>query len=271
MTRNIISKAAPALLSFGLLAATNGFAQTATASGNAAANASATASSASAQSMTNVDATLRNSVDSKHAKAGDAVTAVTRSNSTLANGTKLPKGTQLMGHVTDATQYSKGAGSGAVSMVFDQARMKNGTTMPIHAVLRGITPPPSADFSGSGDADMMTPVGYAGGSGSGGGSVRPAGGSGGLLGGAGSAASGLTRTTASTAGNTLNGATNTVGNVASSTARTTGNAFGAVGSTVNGVSLSPSASGSGSGTLTSSGRDMHLQSGATLTFDVSAQ
>jgi len=266
MTRNIITKTAPVILTLGLLAATNCVAQTATTSGSAATNASATASAASAQSMTNVDATLRNSIDSKHAKAGDSVTAVTRSNSTLANGTRLPKGTQLMGHVTDVTQYSKDAGQGAVSMVFDQARMKNGATMPIHAVLRGITPP-AADMSGSGDADMMTPVGYAGGAGSGGGSVRPAGGGGGLLGGAGGATSGLTRT----AGNTLGTATNTVGNVAGSTARTTGSAFGAVGSTVNGVALSPSASGSASGTLSSSGRDMHLQSGATLSFDVSAQ
>lgn len=257
MTPNIISnfdKAAPALLAFAFLAGTTCMAQ-AGATGSAAANASA--SSTPTQAMTSVDATLRSSVDSRHAKAGDAVTAVTRSKTTLANGTTLPKGTQITGHVTDVTQYSKAAGQGAVSMIFDQARIKDGTAMPIHAVLRGITPPVTS-VSDSSDMDAMTPVGTASAGTSGGGGVAPGGG--GLLRGTSSTVSGLTRTSAQA-----------IGNVAGAATQTTGNAFHTVGSTVNGIALSPSANASASGTLSSSGHDVHLQNGATLSMDISAQ
>lgn len=233
---------------------------------------------AQAATATNVDAELKSTIDSKKAKAGDEVTAVTRSQAVLSNGTRLPKGTTLVGHVTEAAAYSKAAKESSVSFLFDQARLKDGSVMPIQAMVRGLRPSAAAmsQMNSSAEMDSMGPS--AGVAGNGGVAAQP--GAGGVLGGAGRAAGNVANSTVGAAnsvvdrtGQAVGGAVdgagrvagNTVGNV--STAGTVG-ANGAVMTAVPGVMLSGATGTSASGTLSAQGTNVHVMSGTQMTLGV---
>jgi len=220
---------------------------------------SAPAGQASAEQTVNAE--LRSAVDSKHAKAGDQVTAVTRQQSALG-GTRLPKGTMLIGHVTDVRAHSKSNAEGTVSMVFDQARLKNGTTVPIHTTIRSLAPSAAAQGMAGDDMDMgataMAPGAGAGMQSSG--AVR---GGGGLLGGARSTVGGVTNTTGAMVGSTVRGVGETTGAVANTAVR------GASG--IPGVTLSADAGANTSGTVSAPGHDVHLENGTQMTLGVSSR
>src|SRR5713101_5087477 len=76
------------------------------ASGNGSANGSASAqagkNNAAISSGTTFNAALNNSVDAKKCKPGDSVTAHTTEAVKSDGQTVLPKGTKLVGHVTEA-------------------------------------------------------------------------------------------------------------------------------------------------------------------------
>lgn len=213
---------------------------------------------AGAAASSDVQAALKTPIDSRHAKVGQEVTAVTRGDADLG-GTRLPKGTTLVGHVTDVAAKGGSNANGSVSMVFDQARLKNGNSVPVHAVLRGIAP--AADMQASASDDMMTPAGAA--STSGGASVR----GGGLLGGAAGATRGTLGTVTGTAGSVTGAAVNTVGKTAHTVAGTAAQGL----SSVPGISLTAGADAATSGTLTGAGQNVHLDSGTQLTLGLAAR
>jgi hypothetical protein len=97
--------------------------------------------SASAAQAASVSAELTKGIDSKNAKAGDPVFAKTMSDTRLADGTRIPKGSKLLGHVTDAQAKTKDNRNGYVGFCFDHAVLKDGHEVPVNAMVRTLAAP----------------------------------------------------------------------------------------------------------------------------------
>jgi hypothetical protein len=190
-------------------------------SGNAAAQAGQ--ASASATQAASVSAELTKKIDSKDAKVGDQVVAKTTSEARLADGTKLPKGSKLEGHVTEVEAKSHDNHDGRLAFCFDHAVLKDGREVPVNSMVRSIAAPaPAAEGSGP---DVM------GGGMQGGGGMRGGGGAG--LAGNGpvrSATSSVTGTAAGAAGG-VNGASSGIDGSVNGAM----NANGALGTGANGT------------------------------------
>ena len=97
-----------------------------------------------ALALSPVTAELTSKLDSKTAKAGDSVGLKTTEKATMADGTILPKGTKIVGHVTEAQAYVSKSDNGRVTVQFDQAQIKEGQDMPIKSAIQTVTPAGSA-------------------------------------------------------------------------------------------------------------------------------
>jgi hypothetical protein len=91
---------------------------------------------ASAQSLVGVNAKLDRTLDSKGAAVGQVVTAKLDGTIT-AEGTKLPKGTELIGKIADVKNAN---GAVSVSVVFTSAKLKDGKEIPVKATLLAAYP-----------------------------------------------------------------------------------------------------------------------------------
>ena len=273
-------------------------------SGAGAANGSASGSAAGAADFRPVNGQLQSKLDSKTAKAGDPVVFKTTEKTKTADGTVIPKGTRIVGHVTQVQAHSKSSADSELGIVFDRAELKGGQSLPIHSTIESISPSPAAMAmaNGSADSDLfasgpaMAPMG---GGLAGGGMASGGARSGGLLGGGGGAVGGAVGGAGSLAGNGVNavgsaagngsanvgsglrGATNAAG---SATANAGGNLRGvgangaAAGSGllaarptgIPGLMLAGDATGSASGMLSASHRNVHLDSGTQMVLGISS-
>lgn len=94
--------------------------------------------------LVGANANLVQNLDSKNAAQGQKISAQLTSN--VKNGsTELPKGTILFGQV-EQVQSSNNNGPSQLSVVFDQARLKNGQTVPVKATLLGAYPVEDGSF-----------------------------------------------------------------------------------------------------------------------------
>lgn len=111
----------------------------------------ATCGYAGAQSMpeniqlVSANASLVRSIDSKNAAQGQIVTAKLTSKVKNAGSVELPSGTMLIGKV-EQVQMSNDRGPSRLSIVFDQARLNNGKTIPIKATLLAAYPESTGDY-----------------------------------------------------------------------------------------------------------------------------
>lgn len=174
-----------------------------------------------AYEMSSVTGELQGKLDSKTAKAGDRVVLKTTEKVQTTDGTVIPRGSRLVGHVTEVQAYDKEHGVAQMAIAFDRAELKNGQSIAIHTLIRGVNPSASAMAESNenlmSDGDMMgAPMG---GGGRIGGSGQAMGGGrgGGVLGGTGG--------TVSRAG----GAVDDAGSMAGGTIQRTGNSAGALG------------------------------------------
>jgi hypothetical protein len=85
--------------------------------------------------MKPVRAVLIDSVDADRNHDGSTVQARLTQKVTLTNGTELPKNTVLLGQVTQDDTHQQG--SSKLALRFDQARLKDGTTVPVRATIVG--------------------------------------------------------------------------------------------------------------------------------------
>jgi hypothetical protein len=205
--------------------------QGAQASGQASAVSSAQAeqSNAALAGGTAFNAALSAPLDSKKAKPGDPVTAHTTEAAKSEGKTVFPRGTRLVGHVTQASARANGQSESAVGVVFDKAILKNGQEVPINVAIQALAAAQTSAAVAGSDVDTMGSMG-----GTAAGSAA-AGGRGALGG------------VASTAGNTVGTVTNTAANVG-------GTAGGAVNSTVNSTVNAAGASRGAVGGLNAAGQ-----------------
>jgi hypothetical protein len=243
--------------------------------------------------MRPVNAELVGKLDSKSAKAGDQVLLKTTESMKAADGTVIPKGTRLVGHVTSVSAHAKGSADSAMAIEFDRAELKGGQTMAIHSEIRSVTPPASAVMSNGMQSEdgLGAPMGGgmsggARGMASGGGRA----GGGGLLGGGagggvgGSAVGGVASTTGHVGaglGAVADDGVGAAGPVAGQAAAGVGGhgnlAAGAAGGVaahatgISGVMLAGDATGKVSGTLSAANRNIHLDGGTQMVLGVAAQ
>lgn len=214
---------------------------------------------------TTVNAVLSKPLDSRKCKPGDKVVA-TASQDVKADGkVVVKKGSQLIGHVTEANAKADGQASSSLGIMFDQAIGKNGQQVQMNSVVQAIAAAQTSAATATSD-DNMEAMGNS--------SVATSGatrGGSGLLGGVNSTASGAAHAVANVGGT----ATGTVNSTLNSTAHT-GNAVGGVLNSntsgvvgLKGLSLATDASNATQGSvITSSGKSVHLDSGTQMVLRV---
>lgn len=220
---------------------------------NQAANTQKTEKSASGETSlaagTTIAAELTNSLDSKKVKQGDAVNA--RASETLksADGRVIvPKGAKLTGHVTQASARSAGQPDSTLGLSFEKVTLKNGQEIPLNVAIQAIAAPASGA-----EANQPTDMGSTG---------VPSGTNRSTGMGSNGAGSGTYNTTRSAPNNTANSTGAAPGDTTEmgGTSQLNSNSRGVVG--LNNLSLSATA-GQGS-VITSTGKNVHLDSGTRL-------
>jgi hypothetical protein len=251
-----------------------------------AASASADSSASVAASMRPVHVELMHGLDSKSARVGEAVEAKTTQTFRTADGTIIPKGSRLVGHVTQVQAHGHGQESSSLGIVFDRAELKGGQNLAIRSMIESVSPSASAVAlanaqSQGGMDDTMAPMG--GGSAMGQRSAGVARGGGGLVGGAVNSATSATGNLSGNAadlGSSADGALHSTGSLAAGTtgglngavSQSTGDAasLGMHATAIPGVMLNSMASTTTSGVLSASGRNVHLDSGTQMVLGITA-
>lgn len=243
-------------------------------SASASANASASGGGTSAglSSGTTINTELQTTLDARKCHPGQRVVAKTTQDVKQDGHVVLRKGTQLIGHVTEAQARTKANAESSVGIVFDEAVMKKGQEVPFHATIQALAAAQSTS-SASLDNDMMEPSGVP--MSSGGGSMG-----GGVVGGAGSAvgsAAGATRGMAGSLPQTASGAVGATSATATSAGgnlrglnaagQLTSASSGVIG--MSGMNLTSAAANSTQGSVvTSANRNVHLSSGTQMLLRV---
>jgi hypothetical protein len=247
------------------------------ASGNASASTAAPAQNGQANtslaSGTSFNAALSAPLDSKKSKPGDAVTAHTTEAAKSEGKTVIPKGTKLVGHVTQASARANGESQSALGITFDKAILKDGQEIPLNVLIHALASPQSNASAAGADMDTMGGMGAsAAGSGAAGGR--------GALGGVTSTAGGAVGTVTNTAANVGGTGGGAVGSTANATGNIAGTSKGAVGGLntagqltsnsqgvfgLNGLNLNGAASNATEGSvITSAGKNVHLDGGTRM-------
>jgi hypothetical protein len=123
----------------------------------AAAPSSATANpTSSTVKMSPISGELVSKLDSKTAKAGDSIVVQTKSLTKTADGTEIPKGSKLVGHVVGAQPGGAGENS-QLSLLFDHIELKGGQSVPIQSRIQSIAPAGGAASSSAASAPNSAP------------------------------------------------------------------------------------------------------------------
>ncbi len=88
-----------------------------------------------------VNGELVGNLDAMTARSGDSVAVKTNENARTADGTIIPKGSHLIGHVTDVEAHGWGHADSSLSIAFDRAELKTGHSLVIHSVIQSVAPP----------------------------------------------------------------------------------------------------------------------------------
>ena len=208
---------------------------------------------------------LSKSIDSKKAKVGDEVTARVISDVRSGGAVAIPRGSKLLGKVTEANARGKGDATSSLGIVFDRAVLKNGTTLNLVSTIQAVIAAPETQ-------SMPLPEASSGGAG-------PEGSGGGTSGGSGSSSGGIGNTAGSAVGavgRTVDSTTQSAAGDLNANARLGANApvltaqtTGVVG--IKGLELNASSSNSTSGSVfTTSSKSVKLDGGTRMLVNVSA-
>jgi len=97
-----------------------------------------TKASASVPPRTTVQAELIKAVDAKKAKPGDEVVAKVTQEVKANDKLVLPKGSKLVGKVTQAQGRAKGQGESELGLTFDSVVLKDGTQLPLSFTIQAV-------------------------------------------------------------------------------------------------------------------------------------
>jgi len=128
--------------------------------GRSSAVAQEQAPGASDQPARTLPVELAKSLDSRKLKQGDPVEGRITDQWRAADGTLVPPGSKVMGHVTEASARAKGDSQSQLGIAFDQIALKDGRKLPLKASIQAIGPPLNY---GAAAMPMGGPAGTAGG------------------------------------------------------------------------------------------------------------
>jgi hypothetical protein len=100
-----------------------------------------------ADKMLPVRAQLMGKLDSKSAKTGDSIELRTMDAFKTSDGTEIPKGSKIMGHVTSVVAHGKSNDNAEVAIQLDRAELKGGSSLAIRSQIQWVTPPPDPSTS----------------------------------------------------------------------------------------------------------------------------
>lgn len=138
------------------------------ASPQTAAPAAPSSPASAAGPMSPINGELESKLDSKTAKTGDDVVVKTKSTVKTADGTEIPKGSKLMGHVI-AVQPSAAGATSQMALQFDRIEIKGGQSLPIHSQIQSIGSSENTASNSGSPAMSGPPAAPAGGAGMSGG------------------------------------------------------------------------------------------------------
>jgi hypothetical protein len=90
--------------------------------------------------MSAVTCELDGKLDSKSARVGDPVVLKTMDKVVTSDGTVIPRGSRLVGHVTEVQAYDPVHGPARIAIAFDHAELKNGRSIAIYTLIGGVVP-----------------------------------------------------------------------------------------------------------------------------------
>jgi len=93
-----------------------------------------------AYEMNQVTGELDGKLDSKTARVGDRVVLKTMDKVQASDGTVIPRGSRLVGHVTEVQAYDPANGPARIAIAFDHAELKNGQSIAIYTLIGGVVP-----------------------------------------------------------------------------------------------------------------------------------
>jgi hypothetical protein len=217
------------------------------------------ASAVQLQAGSTVQAELVKSVDARKNKVGDEVIAKTTHDVKSDGQIVIPRGSKLVGHVTEVKANSKEQVTSELGIAFDHAILKNGAEMPIVLSIQAIG---RSRSSASAMEDDTMSTGNAGGTGSSG-ARHSSGGS--VLGNVRSTAGGVVDTAGSAAGAAVNSSAGAAGGGVSSSL--SASSRGVIG--LPGLRLSTETSNSANASvIRSQGSNVHLDSGTEMILRV---
>ncbi len=111
--------------------------------------------------MSAVNGELEGKLDSRAAKVGDRVVLKTTEKVQTSDGTIIPRGSRLVGHVTEVQPFDIEVCPGRIAIAFDHAELKNGQSIAIYTLIRGVSPFTNAAAADATNNDQMMdlPVG----------------------------------------------------------------------------------------------------------------
>jgi hypothetical protein len=216
-------------------------------------NNSQAAAASQLESGTAIHATLDKPVDVRKAKPGDQVVAKTTEDIKSNGQVVIPRGSKLVGHVTDVQARGEGQEESQLGLAFDHAVLKNGTRLPVSLGLQAVGSG-SQSLRAEDDSLMSSGSGSIAGTTSAGARTG-----GGLVGGVGATTGGLVNTAGSTTGATLRSGTSMDTGLGAGTSLNS-NSRGVVG--LPGMDLASSTTTSGM--ITSRSSNVHLNSGTQM-------
>jgi hypothetical protein len=252
-----------------------------------AAHANESANASAAVQMRPVTGELENKLDTKSAKTGDPVVLKTSQKMKAADGTEIPKGSRLVGHVTEVQAHAKGQPESRMGLQFDRVELKNGQSFPIHSMIQSVQPNPAAVAAASmaNDDAFSSPSGAGAMSAGSSANMRGGGPAGGVTSAAqrvgpdvGSTAGGAvdaSRDVGTDAARDLNRGMEGVGGTTTGAVSDAGRVAGATSAGIRstgipGVMLKTDASGLASGMLSASNQNIHLDSGTQIVVGIAA-
>ena len=107
------------------------------------------ASAATAPDLRSVSGELVDKLDTKSAKQGDSVVVKTSEDLKVSGGADIPKGSKLVGHVTNVQARGEGKENSQIAIQFDKAELKGGQTVAIESVIQAVSPAPGSGMDNS--------------------------------------------------------------------------------------------------------------------------
>jgi hypothetical protein len=108
-----------------------------------------TAANTSAVRLEPVKGELVGKLDSNSTKQGDSVVIQTEESVKTASGTEIPKGSKLVGHVTNVMARGDGKQNSQIAIQFDHAELKGGQNLQIESVIQSLAPASGEETSNS--------------------------------------------------------------------------------------------------------------------------